>query len=106
MTGLGNPDTGCGGGPTTLVIGSTEDGIFAAMRESITIRGPGLIQRFRGSGILTSASSKVTVRDVTASTNCFSGIFIGGGSENDVSSNTSQWERHFSLRRHMTDWRR
>ena len=55
----------------------------------VTIRGPGLIQRFRNSGIFVGGSTGVTVRDVTTSTNCDAGILVGGGSNHNISGNTS-----------------
>jgi hypothetical protein len=89
MTGLGNGSTGCGGGPTAFSAGASEDAVFAMAQSGITIRGPGLIQRFRGAGIFTSNSDGVTATDVTISTNCLSGILIGGGSDHRFEGNIS-----------------
>lgn len=89
MTGLGNGTTGCGGGPTTFAAGASEDGLFASAQTGVIIRGPGLIQRFRGAGIFTSNSNGVTVTGVTVSTNCLSGILIGGGSDHRFEGNLS-----------------
>jgi hypothetical protein len=89
MTGLGNSETGCSGAPTSFAPGASEDGIFVNAQTGVTIRGPGLIQRFRGAGIFTNNSSGVTVASVTASTNCLSGIYVGGGSGHDIRDNVS-----------------
>ena len=55
----------------------------------VTIRGPGLIQRFRNSGIFVGGSTGVTVRDVTTSTNCDARILVGGGSGHNLRGNLS-----------------
>jgi hypothetical protein len=89
LTGLGDADTGCRGGPTAFAAGSSEDGVFATAQRGNVIRGPGLIQRFRGAGIFLNSSNAVTVTGVTASTNCLSGILIIGGSEHEVRDNVS-----------------
>ena len=54
MTGLGNSETGCSGGPPAPAV---ENGIFVDTQRSVTVRGPGLIQRFRASGISSNNSS-------------------------------------------------
>jgi hypothetical protein len=89
LTGLGDAETGCRGGPTAFVEGISEDGIYIRSQTGVTIRGPGLVQRFRGSGVYSSGSSGTTVTEVTASTNCFAGILIGGGSGHDLRTNVS-----------------
>src|SRR5712692_3972363 len=48
MTGLADPETACSGG---FEAGFVEDGIDLNGRAGVTIRGPGLVQRFRGPGI-------------------------------------------------------
>lgn len=89
MTGQADPETGCSGGPPTFVP-PFEDGIDVnAPQTGVTIRGPGLIQRFRDSGIFLNKSSGVTVTRVTASTNCLSGILVGGGSGHVFERNVS-----------------
>ncbi len=89
MTGLGNSETGCSGGP---VVGSpqrAENGIEVNAQTGATIRGPGVVQRFRGSGIFVTDSSGITVTGVTASTNCLSGILVGGGSGHRFEGNVA-----------------
>lgn len=89
MTGLADSETACGGGPTTFPA-VLEDGIDLNARTGVTIRGPGLIQQFRGPGIYShDAGSGLTVTGVTVSTNCFSGILVGGGSGHEISGNTA-----------------
>lgn len=89
MTGLADSETACGGGPTTFP-SVLEDAIDVNARTGVTIRGPGLIQRFRGPGIYSHDNgSSLTVTGVTVSTNCFSGILVGGGSGHEISGNTA-----------------
>jgi parallel beta-helix repeat protein len=84
ITGLGDSETGCSG---MQVAG--EFGIDVNAQKDVVIRGPGLIQRFRFEGIRILGSTGVTVTGVTVSTNCRSGIFVSGGSENLVENNVS-----------------
>jgi hypothetical protein len=87
MTGLADSETACSGGASA---GFAEDGIDVNGRTDITIRGPGLVQRFRGPGIYSrNNGSGLTVTGVTVSTNCASGILVGGGSGHDISGNTA-----------------
>lgn len=87
MTGQANAQTACAGGTPTF----SENGIDVESQTGgdIGIRGPGLIQRFRGPGIFLHNSTGVTVTGVIVSTNCFSGILVGGGSDHDISRNIS-----------------
>lgn len=71
ITGPGDPATGCGG---TSV--ATETGISTNGQRNIEVRGPGVVQRFRGDGILFIASNKGRVERVTTTTNCMSGIRV------------------------------
>jgi len=87
ITGQADAQTGCQGGPSTFPA-VLEDGIDVNAQAGVTIRGPGLVQRFRGPGIYAyNNSNRFTVTGVTVSTNCFSGILIGGGSEHDIRDN-------------------
>ena len=82
ITGLADPQTGCAGAN-----GSSEQGIRILQQTGVTIRGPGIIQRFRVHGILINASNGNTVTGVTTSTNCMAGILISGESnvlENNI----------------------
>jgi hypothetical protein len=94
MTGQADAQTACNGGPSTFPT-PIEDGIDVQGQTGVAIRGPGLIQRFRGPGIFlhknTSgvASSGATVTGLTVSTNCFSGILVGGGYGHEISGNIS-----------------
>jgi len=87
MTGQADARTACVGGTPTFA----ENGIDVESQTGggIAIRGPGLVQRFRGPGIFLHQSTGVTVTDVTLSTNGFSGILIGGGSGHEISGNIS-----------------
>src|SRR4051794_14498760 len=56
ITGLGDPETGCGG---TGFAG--EFGLSLEAQSNVTIRGPGLVQRFRNQGIRLLNSAGVTI---------------------------------------------
>ena len=71
ITGQTDPVAGCKG---TSV--GTETGISTNGQANVGIRGPGLVQRFQGDGILFVATTRGWVQGVTASTNCLSGIRI------------------------------
>jgi len=92
ITGLGDPSTGCQGNqaPPPTVPGFPEVGVIASGQSDVTIQGPGVVQRFRGSGILlNNNSSRILVTQVTASTNCNSGIHLIGAFDNRVEANVS-----------------
>jgi hypothetical protein len=87
MTGLADSETACGGGPSAFPP-VVEDGIDVNAQTGVTIRGPGLVQRFRGPGIYSHDNGRsLTITGVTVSTNCFSGILVGGGSGHELSGN-------------------
>lgn len=89
MTGQADPQTGCQGGPSNFPA-VLEDGIDVNGQAGVTIRGPGLVQRFRGPGIYAyNNSNRFTVTGVTVSTTCYSGILIGGGSEHEIRDNVA-----------------
>jgi hypothetical protein len=90
MTGLADPAKACVG--TTPPGG--EFGIFLNGFSNVTIRGPGLIQRFRAQGIQLNNSSGSTIRDVTSSTNCASGFQLNNGSNNLLENNVSVRNGH------------
>ena len=75
ITGKADAATGCGG---TLIGG--ENGVATGGQRNVGVRGPGLIQQFRTHGVAVLASNNVHVQDVTASTNCGSGVFIAATS--------------------------
>ena len=85
MTGLADPAAGCGGGQA-----AGEHGLNIAGLRGVIVQGPGIIQRFRAHGIIvTGASSRVLVTQVTMATNCLSGIIVTGAStDNDLVANT------------------
>jgi hypothetical protein len=84
MTGQADPKTACSG----AAVGS-ERGIMVDTQTGVAIRGPGLIQFFRGAGIFINNSTGVKVKGVTLSTNCLSGILVGGGSDHQFIGNVS-----------------
>jgi hypothetical protein len=73
MTGPADAQTGCGGGG-----GSGEHGIRILNQTGVTVRGPGIVQRFRNHGIFINTSTGTTITGVTTSTNCNSGILVAG----------------------------
>jgi hypothetical protein len=85
MTGQADAQTACAGGTPTF----SENGIDVESQTGGGIHGPGLIQRFRGPGIFLHNSTGVRVTGVIVSTNCFSGILVGGGSDHQISGNVS-----------------
>ena len=84
ITGLADPVTGCGGANNTLV----ESGIDVSNQRGAVIQGPGVVQRFRSSGIRLNTSTRVLVTLVTSSTNCMAGVWVIGGSDHEIVSNT------------------
>jgi parallel beta-helix repeat protein len=79
MTGLADSTTGCKG--DTI---DGEQGISTDGQSDTAIVGPGLVQSFRNQGILVSGGSRVQVTQVTASTNCASGILVSSASSNNL----------------------
>ncbi len=71
ITGQIDPALGCRG---TSV--GAETGVSTNGQNSVGIRGPGVVQRFQGDGILFMATARAWVQNVTATTNCMSGIRI------------------------------
>lgn len=62
-------------------------GILASGRTGVKIVGPGVIQQFERWGILLVSSDHVTVRKVTVTRNCWSGMQTSGASESDFEEN-------------------
>ena len=75
ITGKADPVTGCGGAFT-----AGESGITTGGQASVSVQGPGLVQRFRAHGVNVAASTGARVQGLTASTNCQSGIFVANTS--------------------------
>ncbi len=91
MTGLGDALTGCAGISTGGEIGIDVDGL-----KDVVIRGLGLVQRFRNHGIRLNNATGATVTDVTASTNCSSGIFVPGGAGHVLERNVAVRNGHLT----------
>jgi hypothetical protein len=68
---------------------SLDDGIDVIGEQDVDILGPGLIQGFGGFGIFVDAASKVKIKKVTISDNCFSGIILVGTTDSDIEKNVS-----------------
>ena len=89
ITGTGPGDLR--GGCIPVAGSGNEIGILANGPDSknAVIRGPGLIQRFRGANIQVTNSTGVHVTGVTASEACLSGIFLVGGSDHLIDDNVT-----------------
>ena len=72
ITGKADPVTACAGAALT----ANEGGILTNNQNRVAVRGPGLVQRFRQHGVWVAGSQDVRVENLTASTNCGSGVFI------------------------------
>jgi parallel beta-helix repeat protein len=79
VTGRGDAITGCGG---TSV--ATEGGVNTNSMNRVVVRGPGLIQRFRGDGIFVFASTDARIENLVISTTCQSGVRIAATSFNTL----------------------
>jgi hypothetical protein len=73
MTGLANLQTPC---PPQTPPGLGETGIDVTNQSDETILGPGVVQGFRQFGIRLRGATDSVVRQVTASSNCWSGFFV------------------------------
>ena len=72
ITGPADANTACGGTTAT----GTETGIHSGAQTDVEIRGPGIVQRFRGDGILFNGTLLGKVEGVTTTTNCMAGIRV------------------------------
>jgi len=90
ITGLANPPSGCappgdpGNGENGIQIGNGAVG-----HRRVEVLGPGLVQNFRGQGLLIrGTTTRATVKDITFSSNCWSGILLNSlTSDNDIEGN-------------------
>jgi len=86
ITGKADPATACAGAPLT----ANEGGIFTNNQPRVSVRGPGVVQRFRQHGVWVGGSQDARVEDLIASTNCGSGVFIAANAFGTlVEGNTS-----------------
>ena len=77
LTGQADPPLGCAV--------SNETGIDITGQRRIEIFGPGSVQRHRGHGILLGpGTTRARLKDITLSTNCFTGLQFGGAHDNDI----------------------
>jgi hypothetical protein len=84
MTGLADAQTGCASSA-----GTNGPGVLVSSQIGATIQGPGVIRQFQSHGVQLLLSTGVTVMDVTTATNCGSGIWVGGGADNQLVRNIS-----------------
>ena len=75
ISGKADAVTGCGGAAFSAEVGITTNG-----SNNATIKGPGLVQRFRGHGVSVAGSTGARVKNILTSTNCMAGIFVAGTS--------------------------
>jgi len=71
ITGRADAVTGCGGAST-----AGEAGVTTNNMARVVVRGPGLVQRFRGDGVSVAGSRDARIENLTLSTNCMSGIRV------------------------------
>jgi hypothetical protein len=72
ISGKADPTTACAGAALT----ANEGGILTNSQNGVRVQGPGLVQRFRQHGVWVAGSQNARVENLTASTNCGSGVFI------------------------------
>ena len=71
ITGRADAVTGCAGAST-----AGEAGITTNNMARVSVRGPGLVQRFRGDGITVAGSRDARIENLAVSTNCMSGVRV------------------------------
>jgi parallel beta-helix repeat protein len=69
--------------------GAGEIGIDVNAKDHVVIHGPGLVQQFHQLGIRLLQSTNTVVKNITLSSNCFSGIIVTAGSDNELEGNVS-----------------
>ena len=89
ITGQANVQSACSAGPTAFAPPAVEDGIDLNGHDNATVRGPGVVQLFRGPGVFSLNGQSATVTGVTVINNCMSGILVGGGATHNLSGNTA-----------------
>jgi len=75
VTGRADAVTGCGGASFP-----TESGVSTNRSHGASIRGPGMIQRTRGRGIIVTGSNDARIQGLTVSTTCSAGILVAADS--------------------------
>jgi hypothetical protein len=85
ITGRADPPANC----TDTIVFAPEDGILVAAQHDVAVLGPGIVQKFGRFGVFLSRSTKTTVKHVTSSDNCFSGIQVSGVTDSDIEENVS-----------------
>jgi hypothetical protein len=72
ISGTADPVSACGGANFPNEFGITTNG-----QHSVSVRGPGVVQRFRNHGVLVIGGSRnARIEGLTASTNCTAGIRV------------------------------
>jgi parallel beta-helix repeat protein len=89
ITGLADAATACSGGGN-----AAENGVDVVGQNGAVIRGPGVVRQMRGFGIRLLNSTGGKVSGITASTNCFAGIFLNASSGVEVEGNVAVRNGH------------
>lgn len=71
ISGRADAVTGCAGAAT-----AGEVGVTTSNMSGVVVRGPGLIQRFRGDGITVAGSRNTRIEELTLAMNCMSGVRV------------------------------
>lgn len=87
ITGRAAPPQGCTPGDKFST--ALEDGIDVIAQHDVAILGPGLVQKFARQGIFLQGSTRVEVDGVTVADNCFSGIFLAGTADSEITNTVS-----------------
>lgn len=82
ISGTTDLSTGCRGDFT-----AGENGILADSQADITILGPGTVQGFRGNGVFVLNTTRSRIMNVTATTNCLSGIQLQNSTDSHMEAN-------------------
>jgi len=85
ITGQADPQLACSAGGAN----GNEIGILINGQNGVVVKGPGIVESFRGFGINLANSTSSTISGVTTASNCFSGIFVTGSSSNVLEGNVS-----------------
>lgn len=87
ITGRAEPPAGCV--PTTQFATTPEDGISIVGQAGATVLGPGRVERLGRQGIIVASTSHATVRRVTSTDNCYSGIWVTAVTDSEFAENVS-----------------
>jgi hypothetical protein len=88
ITGLAEPDNAASPNSCPTAQPANEDGIRIANQTHAQLIGPGVVQKFRRHGLFVvgtaAVSTNLTVRHITSTGNCFSGLLTNGMSDSVI----------------------